>query len=96
MRFSNYDLYHSYSCFQVLDSKFRVGREISISLEIKPRNSTGLLMSVHGGKDFLVLELLENEVVANVENGKGPFRASYKLGNKFSLCDGQWHKIHGK
>lgn len=44
----------------------------------------------------MVLELMENEVVANVDNGKGPFSASYKLGNKFSLCDGNWHKIHGK
>ena len=65
-------------------------------MEIKPRNSTGLLLSVHGKTDFMILELLENEVVANVENGKGPFHASYKLGNKFSLCDGNWHRIHGE
>lgn len=65
-------------------------------MEVKPRNSTGLLLSIHGRRDFLVLELLENEVVANVENGKGPFHASYKLGSKFSLCDGEWHRIHGK
>lgn len=65
-------------------------------MEIRPRNSTGLLLSVHGKKDYLVLELLENEVVANVENGNGPFRASFSLGNKFELCDGNWHKIHGK
>ncbi|CAD0193927.1 unnamed protein product [Chrysodeixis includens] len=63
-------------------------------MEIRPRNSTGLLLSVHGKKDYLVLELLENEVVATVENGNGPFRASYSLGNKYSLCDGNWHKIH--
>ncbi|KAH9634640.1 hypothetical protein HF086_000612 [Spodoptera exigua] len=73
---------------------FKVGDEVSISMEIRPRNSTGLLLSVHGKKDYLVLELLENEVVANVENGNGPFRASYSLGNKFALCDGNWHKIH--
>ncbi|XP_049703370.2 laminin subunit alpha [Helicoverpa armigera] len=73
---------------------FKVGDEVSISMEIRPRNSTGLLLSVHGKRDYLVLELLENEVVANVENGHGPFRASYSLGNKFALCDGNWHKIH--
>lgn len=75
---------------------FKVGYEISITMEIKPRNSTGLILSVYGKKDFMILELLENEVIANVENGKGPFHASYKLGNKFSLCDGNWHRIHGK
>lgn len=73
-----------------------MGDEVSISMEIKPRNTTGLLLSVQGRKDYLVLELLENEVVASVDNGNGAFRASYSLGNKFALCDGQWHKIHGK
>ncbi|KAJ8736784.1 hypothetical protein PYW07_000055 [Mythimna separata] len=75
--------------------KFNVGDEVSISMEIRPRNSTGLLLSVTGKKHYLILELLENEVVATVDNGHGPFRASYSLGNnKFALCDGNWHKIH--
>ncbi|KAL0902126.1 hypothetical protein ABMA27_000070 [Loxostege sticticalis] len=73
--------------------KFKVGNEISISMEVKPRNSTGLLLSVHGGVDYMVLELLDDEVVARVENGKGPFQASYKLG-RATLCDGNWHRIH--
>lgn len=76
--------------------KFNVGDEVSISMEIRPRNSTGLLLSVTGKKHYLVLELLDNEVVATVDNGHGPFRASYSLGNKFALCDGNWHKIHGE
>ncbi|XP_046976709.1 laminin subunit alpha [Vanessa cardui] len=83
-----------HSNYLKLLENFKVGYEISITMEIKPRNSTGLLLSVHGKRDFMILELLENEVVANVENGKGPFHASYKLGNKFSLCDGNWHRIH--
>ncbi|XP_049885179.1 laminin subunit alpha [Pectinophora gossypiella] len=85
---------NTHSNYLKLQENFKVGFEISISMEVKPRNSTGLLLSVHGKKDFMILELLENEVVANVENGRGPFHASYKLGNKFSLCDGKWHKIH--
>ncbi|CAK1588443.1 unnamed protein product [Parnassius mnemosyne] len=85
---------NAHSNYLKLLENFKVGFEISISMEVKPRNSTGLLLSVHGRRDFMVLELLENEVVANVENGKGPFHASYKLGNKFSLCDGNWHRIH--
>lgn len=74
---------------------FKVGEEVSISMEVRPRNSTGLLLSVHGKKDYLVLEMLENEVAATVENGNGPFRATYKLANNYTLCDGNWHKIHG-
>ncbi|XP_061719203.1 laminin subunit alpha-like [Cydia pomonella] len=75
------------------ESNFRVGISLSVSMEIKPRNTTGLLLAVHGKKDYLVLELLENEVVVNVENGKGEFHASYKLAEPTSLCDGNWHKI---
>lgn len=83
------------SIFQLLEN-FKVGDEISISMEVRPRNSTGLLLSVHGDKDYLVLEMLENEVAATVENGNGPFRATYKLANSNMLCDGTWHKIHGE
>ncbi|VVC86157.1 unnamed protein product [Leptidea sinapis] len=85
--------HNGHSNYLKLLESFKVGYEISISMEIKPRNTTGLLLSVHGKRDFMVIELLENEVVVNVENGKGPFYASYKLGNKVSLCDGKWHKI---
>ncbi|XP_034839290.1 laminin subunit alpha [Maniola hyperantus] len=85
---------NGHSNYLKLLENFRIGYEISISMEVKPRNSTGLLLSVHGRKDYMVLELMENEVLANVENGRGNFSASYKLGNKFSLCDGNWHKIH--
>ncbi|KAJ8738019.1 hypothetical protein PYW08_000614 [Mythimna loreyi] len=74
--------------------KFNVGDEVSISMEIRPRNSTGLLLSVSGKKHYLVLELLDNEVVATVDNGHKAFSASFSLGNKFALCDGNWHKIH--
>ncbi|XP_045509429.1 laminin subunit alpha [Colias croceus] len=85
---------NAHSNYLKLMENFKVGYEISISMEVKPRNSTGLLLSVHGRRDFMIIELLENEVVANVENGKGPFHASYKLGDKFSLCDGNWHRIN--
>ncbi|XP_075991137.1 laminin subunit alpha isoform X2 [Anticarsia gemmatalis] len=85
---------NQHSNYLKLLENFKVGQEISISMEIRPRNSTGLLLSVHGKRDYLILELLENEVVASVENGNGPFKASYTLGDEFSLCDGNWHKIH--
>ncbi|KAJ0183974.1 hypothetical protein K1T71_000397 [Dendrolimus kikuchii] len=85
---------NTHSNYLKLLENFKVGNEISLSMQVRPRNSTGLLLSVHGKKDYMVLELLEDEVVVTVENGNGPFKASYKLGNKFHLCDGNWHKIH--
>ncbi|XP_037870167.2 laminin subunit alpha [Bombyx mori] len=85
---------NTHSNYLKLLENFKVGDEVSISMEVRPRNTTGLLLSVHGKKDYMVLELLDSEVVANVENGNGPFRATYKLSNKHYLCDGNWHKIH--
>ncbi|XP_059055423.1 laminin subunit alpha [Achroia grisella] len=83
-----------HSSYLKLYSRYNVGNEIAVSMDVKPRNTTGLLFSVHGRRDYMIIELLENEVVAKVDNGKGPFQATFKLGNKFSLCDGKWHKIH--
>ncbi|XP_060809379.1 laminin subunit alpha [Amyelois transitella] len=83
-----------FSSYLKLVNHFRVGNEVGIAMEVKPRNSTGLLLSVYGKKDYLVIELLENSVVARVENGMGPFQASFNFGENFSLCDGKWHTIH--
>lgn len=83
------------SFVQLLEN-IKIGNEFSIAMEVKPRNSTGLLLSAHGKKDYMVLELMDNQVVAHVENGKGPFHAVFKLANKSSLCDGKWHKIQGE
>ncbi|XP_061713822.1 laminin subunit alpha-4-like [Cydia pomonella] len=77
------------------ESGFHVGINITISMDIKPRNATGLLFSVHGMKDFLTLELMEGEVIVRVENGLGEFHASYDLlrARNTSLCNGNWHTI---
>ncbi|XP_026331928.1 laminin subunit alpha isoform X2 [Hyposmocoma kahamanoa] len=83
----------SHSNYLKLLEKIKIGNEFSIAMEVKPRNSTGLLLSAHGKKDYMILELMDNQVVAHVENGKGPFHAVFKLANKSSLCDGKWHKI---
>lgn len=43
--------------------KFRVGRELYIAMDIKPRSQEGVLVSVHGnGSDFVVLQLTDGAV----------------------------------
>lgn len=41
-----------------------VGNDITISLEVRPRSMTGVLMSVHkeGAADFFLLQLVNGEV----------------------------------
>jgi len=75
--------------------KINVGEEFSITLSIKPQNLTGMLVGVRGPKDYLVLEIVDGEVVFRVENGKGVFMTSLKPNSHFSspLDDGFFHEI---
>lgn len=76
-----------------LKDRFKVGTEIDIKLQIKPRNVSGLLISVHGRKDFLVLEMIKGSIRLTVDNGKGPISTVYQPSHQFYFCDGQWHSI---
>lgn len=50
-------------------------------------------MAVHGGTDYLIIQMVDGNVVAIVNNGAGPIRASYTPPEPNYLCDGQWHTI---
>ncbi|XP_050301015.1 laminin subunit alpha [Anthonomus grandis grandis] len=78
-----------------LKERYNVGEMFNIKMDIKPRVNTGVLLAVHGKKDFLVLEMLHGQLRLTVENGRGPVVATYSSGNNntFSLCDGRWHEI---
>ena len=41
---------------------FSVGLDLTISMEIRPRSLNGILFSVHGKGDFVVLQLVKGEV----------------------------------
>jgi laminin alpha 3/5 len=73
-----------------------VGNSINIKLEIRPRNNSGILVSVHGRRDYLVLQLIDGAVKISVDNGKGPIFSVYTPPNPYYFCDGQWHSIEGK
>ncbi|CAH1115894.1 unnamed protein product [Psylliodes chrysocephalus] len=81
--------------FMKLKDKYKVGVMFSIKMDIKPRVDSGVLVAAHGKKDYYVLELINGTVRLHVENGKGPFSATFvpPNNNPFHLCDGQWHNI---
>lgn len=72
---------------------FRVGLHMEFKIDVKPRNISGLLVSVHGKRDYFVLQMVDGSVKATVDNGKGNFTAVYTPPNPYYFCDGQWHSI---
>ena len=81
------------TCFP--EEKFNVGRVFEMSLEIKPRVQNGVIMSVHGRRDFVMLQLKDGNVEFSVDNGKGIISSTYIPSNPFGMCDGNWHSISG-
>uniref|UniRef100_T1J097 Laminin subunit alpha n=1 Tax=Strigamia maritima TaxID=126957 RepID=T1J097_STRMM len=78
----------------ILHDNFVVGTDLDISLEIKPRDISGVIMAIHGqAGDYLALQLLEGSVKFSIDNGAGQIQATYTPSDKFTLCDGNWHKI---
>lgn len=72
--------------------KINVGKEMNISLSIKPQKLSGMLVGVRGPKDYAILELVEGRVVFRVESGLGVFMTSYKPNQP--LNDGGFHEIN--
>lgn len=76
-----------------LKSVFRVGVEMTISMDIKPRTMNGLLLSVHGKKALLLLQLINGTIHFTVDNGEGNIIAIFKPEPNQNFCDGEWHSI---
>lgn len=72
-----------------------MGRDIQIKLDIRPRNNSGILVSVHGRRDYLVLQLIDGAIKVSVDNGKGPIFSLFTPPHPHYFCDGQWHSIEG-
>lgn len=63
-------------------------------MQIKSRNSSGLLAAVHGKRHYLILEIVNNTVILRVNSGRGdPYETRYSPNNL--ICDGKWHSIMG-
>lgn len=76
-----------------LRDRFKVGTDMTIELEIKPRTMNGLLLSVHGKRAFLILQLINGTLNFAVDNGDGPIVATFNLEQNEKFCDGKWRKI---
>ncbi|XP_050097931.1 laminin subunit alpha isoform X1 [Anopheles aquasalis] len=79
--------------FVKLYDKFKVGNELTVSMDIRPRALSGLLMSVHGRKAYFVLEMINGTIRLTVNNGDDPFTATYIPLPEENLCDGQWRTV---
>ncbi|RXG51382.1 Laminin subunit alpha-4 [Armadillidium vulgare] len=77
----------------VVRPKFHVGLKFEMYLEIKPRKNTGVIMSVHGRRDFILLQLRDGVIELKVDNGKGIIGTQFNLSNAYHICDGGWHSI---
>jgi len=76
------------------ERRFRVGLDFDITMMIKPRNTTGILVAVKGRRDYLILQMVEGSIQFTVDNGRGPITAIFKPNDQFEFCNGQWHEIH--
>lgn len=64
-------------------------------MNIKPRSMSGHLLSVHGKKDYIVLEMINGTIKFLVKTQKGMIETSYEPPKPNFLCDGLWHHITG-
>jgi len=72
-----------------------VDRTIDIQMDIKPRSTSGHLLSVHGRRDYLVLEMINGTIKFLVKTQKGSIETSFEPTKSNALCDGHWHNIRG-
>lgn len=74
--------------------RFRVGIDFDVSLWIKPRNVSGLLLAVRGNRDMVILQMVDGAIQFSVDNGRGLINAIFKPDERHQFCNGEWHEIH--
>lgn len=75
-----------------------MNEDLEISIEVRPRSNSGLILAVGSTKkrDFLALQLIDGAVDFSFDNGIGIVRVNVTLPSSFFICDGGWHVINGK
>lgn len=87
-------IFFSKNSFAKLREVFNVsdyGDTFKITMEIKPRSLTGLLISAHGDNSFFVVEMVDGNIHFTVDSGDGPRETVLRADKDNSLCDGEWH-----
>ncbi|XP_018008782.1 laminin subunit alpha [Hyalella azteca] len=77
----------------ILRSRYTVGHQFQLSMDIKPRVNSAVLMSIHGRRDFILLQLHNGSLEFSVDNGAGIIKAAIAPVDPYSFCDGNWHKV---
>jgi hypothetical protein len=63
-------------------------------MEIRPKNSTGILTSIHHGKNSsLIVEMINGSIHFSVKSGDARQTVIFKPGVDKGLCDGNWHTV---
>ncbi|CAH1775058.1 unnamed protein product, partial [Owenia fusiformis] len=76
---------------------FKVGLDLDITVDIKPRSRDGVILSVASSKgDYLLIQLVDGNITAEADNGNGTITATYYPPSKNLLCNGMWHSIEVK
>lgn len=66
---------------------------MTIQFDIKPRTTDALLLSVHGKKALLIIQLINGTITFTIDNGDGPIVAVFKPEKGVNFCDGEWHSV---
>ncbi|XP_065124896.1 laminin subunit alpha-2 isoform X2 [Paramisgurnus dabryanus] len=73
---------------------YRVGNDVSLNLEFRTAQKSGVLLGVSSQKmDGLGIELANGKLLFHANNGAGRFTAIYEPDQEAGLCDGQWHTV---
>uniref|UniRef100_A0A672R5T7 Laminin G domain-containing protein n=1 Tax=Sinocyclocheilus grahami TaxID=75366 RepID=A0A672R5T7_SINGR len=73
---------------------YRVGNDVSVGLEFRTAQSSGVLFGISSQKmDGLGIELVNGKLLFHADNGVGRFTAVYEPDPEAGLCDGQWHTV---
>ncbi|KAF2360979.1 Laminin G domain [Trinorchestia longiramus] len=77
----------------ILRSRFSVGHQFQLTMEVKPRVNNAVIMSIHGRRDFLLLQLSNGSFEFSADNGRGIIKAAIAPIDPYAFCDGNWHRL---
>ncbi|KAF3703025.1 Laminin subunit alpha-2 [Channa argus] len=74
-------------------SAYRVGLDVSITLEFRTSRTSGVLLAISNQvSDGLGLEIVQGKLLFHVDNGAGRVTAEHTPEGE-GFCDGQWHTV---
>nr|XP_054604109.1 laminin subunit alpha-2 isoform X1 [Nothobranchius furzeri] len=74
-------------------ASYRVGLDVSITLEFRTSRTSGVLLAVSNkASDGLGLEIVQGKLLFHVDNGAGRITALHVPEGK-GFCDGRWHTL---